>query len=160
MLPRERPILEFPRKLLAIGWGCLALSGPMALADDGLAVPTAVKQGKTKPCGIKNPGHRHGQSCGTLGYGPPGLHEGFQGFGLGFHPGYGYGGKALGVGAEGGYPFYGGPGYPHPGPCLDRFGHEKPFAYFAGHRLPFIRTSQLLRDRRPPGLGSASHRDW
>jgi hypothetical protein len=47
-----------------------------------------------------------------LGYGPPGAHPGFLGFGLSFHPGYGYGGNALGVGAYGGYPCYGGPGYP------------------------------------------------
>jgi hypothetical protein len=47
-----------------------------------------------------------------LGYGPPGDHPGFFGFGLSFHPGYGYGGNALGVGAVGGYPCYGGPGYP------------------------------------------------
>jgi hypothetical protein len=47
-----------------------------------------------------------------LGYGPPGDHPGFYGFGLSFHPGYGYGGNALGVGALGGYPCYGGPGYP------------------------------------------------
>jgi hypothetical protein len=47
-----------------------------------------------------------------LGYGPPGLHPGFYGFGLSFHAGYGYGGNALGVGAYGGYPCYGGPGYP------------------------------------------------
>ena len=59
--------------------------------------------------------HTHKVSAaGTLGYGPPGVYPGFQGFGLGFHRGYGYGGDALGVGAEGGYPFYGGPGYPHP----------------------------------------------
>lgn len=49
---------------------------------------------------------------GTLSYGPPGLHPGFNGFGLSFHPGYGYGGNALGTGAVGGYPCYGGPGYP------------------------------------------------
>ena len=49
---------------------------------------------------------------GTLGYGPPGEHPGFFGFGLSFHPGYGYGGNGLGVGAYGGYPCYGGPGYP------------------------------------------------
>ena len=49
---------------------------------------------------------------GTLGYGPPGEHPGFFGFGLSFHPGYGYGGNGLGVGALGGYPCYGGPGYP------------------------------------------------
>lgn len=49
---------------------------------------------------------------GTLGYGPPGLWPGFYGFSLGYHLGYGYGGNALGVGCEGGYPCYGGPGYP------------------------------------------------
>lgn len=52
------------------------------------------------------------QTKAPLGYGPPGDHPGFYGFGLSFHPGYGYGGNALGVGAFGGYPCYGGPGYP------------------------------------------------
>lgn len=51
------------------------------------------------------------QTKAPLGYGPPGDHPGFYGFGLSFHPGYGYGGNALGVGALGGYPCYGGPGY-------------------------------------------------
>jgi hypothetical protein len=56
--------------------------------------------------------YRHGAMTeGTLGYGGLGLYPGFYGFGLSFHPGYGYGGYGLGVGAEGGYPFYGGPGY-------------------------------------------------
>lgn len=53
---------------------------------------------------------------GTLGYGSPGLHPGFQGFSLKYRLGYGYGGRALGVGAFGGYPRYGGPGYPSPDP--------------------------------------------
>jgi hypothetical protein len=69
---------------------------------------------------------------GTLGYGPPGLHQGFQGFGLGYHLGYGYGGDALGPGANGGYPFYGGPGYPHPWPTLRRWGGINPFPFYAG----------------------------
>ena len=34
--------------------------------------------------------------AGTLGYGAPGLYPGVQGFGLGFHLGYGYGGDSLG----------------------------------------------------------------
>lgn len=76
--------------------------------------------------------HRKGPGVGTLGYGPPGLHPGFQGFGLGFHRGYGYGGEALGPGAEGGYPFYGGPGYPHPWPTLRRIGGINPFPYYGG----------------------------
>jgi hypothetical protein len=73
-----------------------------------------------------------GPGVGTLGYGPPGLFPGFQGFGLGYHPGYGYGGDALGVGADGGYPFYGGPGYPHPWPTLNRFGRINPFPFYGG----------------------------
>jgi PDZ domain len=62
------------------------------------------------------------QTRAPLGYGPPGDHPGFYGFGLSFHPGYGYGGNALGVGAFGGYPCYGGPGYP------SHYGYPK-FAY-------------------------------
>ncbi len=125
MLSLDRHVLELPRKLLAIGWGCLALSGPMALADDG----PAVQPGKPKAA-CKVPGHRHGPGCGAS------ANDGYQGFGLNYHPGYGYGGKALGVGSEGGFPFYGGPGYPHPGPCLNRCGMEKPFAYFGGPGFP------------------------
>jgi hypothetical protein len=57
--------------------------------------------------------HGHGGlGYGTLGYGGNGLDLGFYGFGLSFHRGYGYGGRGLGVGASGGYPYYGGPGYP------------------------------------------------
>ncbi len=58
------------------------------------------------------PGSHSVLTKGELGYGPPGLHPGFYGFGLSYHPGYGYGGNALGVGACGGNPLYGGPGYP------------------------------------------------
>jgi hypothetical protein len=57
---------------------------------------------------------------------------GFYGFGLGYHLGNGYGGRALGVGPDGGYPFYGGPGYPHCEPPLRRLGHIVPFAYYGG----------------------------
>jgi len=57
--------------------------------------------------------HGHcGLGYGTLGYGEFGLFSGFYGFGLSFHLGYGYGGHSLGVGADGGYPYYGGVGYP------------------------------------------------
>jgi hypothetical protein len=75
-------------------------------------------------------------AAGTVGYGPPGVYAGFQGFGLGYHPGYGYGGNALGVGAEGGYPFYGGPGYPHVSPRLRRLKRIVPFPYFGGPGFP------------------------
>lgn len=77
-----------------------------------------------------------GPGVGTLGYGPPGLSPGFQGFGLGYHLGYGYGGQALGPGAFGGYPYYSGPGYPHPWPRLHRFGHLNPFPYDGGPGSP------------------------
>jgi PDZ domain len=77
--------------------------------------------------------HNHPtKTQGVLGYGPPGVFTGFQGFGLGYHLGYGYGGDALGVGADGGYPFYGGPGYPHCEPVLNRFHGIAPFAYYGG----------------------------
>ncbi len=81
-------------------------------------------------------GGHDGPGVGTLGYGGPGLYPGFRGFGLGYHPGYGYGGDALGVGAEGGYLFYGGPGYPHPWPTLRRIGGITPFSYFGGPGFP------------------------
>jgi hypothetical protein len=70
-----------------------------------------------------------GSGPGTLGYGGPGIYPGHYGFGLGFHPGYGYGGSALGVGADGGYPCYGGPGYPYPPPPLRRFHKFLPYPY-------------------------------
>ncbi len=74
-----------------------------------------------------------------LGYGPPGQHPGFYGFGLSFHPGYGYGGNALGVGAYGGYPCYGGPGY------ALHYGYPKfAYPYFEGT----AQLGQLLFD--PP----------
>lgn len=76
--------------------------------------------------------HSHVGAGGTLGYGQPGPHPGFQGFGLGYHLGYGYGGQALGVGGDGGVPFYGGPGYPHPWPRLRRFGRIEPFPFYGG----------------------------
>jgi len=88
-------------------------------------------QGKRPMCGKVHHG-AGGPGFGTLGYGPPGLFPGYQGFGLKYHPGYGYGGKALGVGAFGGYPFYAGPGYPHPWPHLRRFCGIEPFPFYGG----------------------------
>ncbi|WP_435011986.1 PDZ domain-containing protein (plasmid) [Tundrisphaera lichenicola] len=136
MPSRVRVVVAMPRLLFIIGWGLWNLSGPKLLADEGPTAMPPKKQGKSKPVCGDEPGHRHGPNCGTLGYGPPGFHEGFQGFGLKFHPGYGYGGQSLGVGPDGGYPSYGGPGYVHPGPCLNRFGKEKPFSYFGGPGFP------------------------
>ncbi len=69
---------------------------------------------------------------GTLGWAEYGLYPGLYGFSLRWHPGYGYGKYALGVGADGGYPFYGGPGYPHQPPPLRRCGPAAPYAYLGG----------------------------
>jgi hypothetical protein len=127
-------------RLTALG---LALAGLVLsdanAADDGAPVGVAPGPRACARCGRDHPGqgHHHGaKGLGTLGYGPPGLHPGFQGFGLGYHLGYGYGGDALGVGAEGGYPFYGGPGYPRCDPTLRRFGGINPFPYFGGPGYP------------------------
>ena len=121
----------------ALALGGWIAPGPAALAGgDG---PTPAAAPCPAPTGGKPAGGLHGkrtQSFGTLGYGAPGLHPGFQGFGLGYHQGYGYGGDGLGVGSEGGYPFYGGPGYPHPWPTLRRIGGINPFPYFGGPGYP------------------------
>jgi hypothetical protein len=85
--------------------------------------------------GVFHQGQHH-PGEGTLGYGGYGLYPGLAGFGLAFHPGYGYGSKALGVGIYGGYPFYGGPGYPQPDPCLRRFHGITPFLYNGGPGYP------------------------
>ncbi len=108
----------------------------------GLIPPAPCEAGDGAPAGAaicptcRKPykgAHKHpGPGVGTLGYGPPGLHPGFQGFGLGYHLGYGYGGYGLGPGADGGYPFYGGPGYPHPEPRLWRCGGLNPFPFYGG----------------------------
>lgn len=54
------------------------------------------------------------------------------GFGLNFHRGVGYGGGRYGVGPDGGYPSYGGPGYVHCNPPLVRFHEIVPFSYYDG----------------------------
>lgn len=114
---------------LATGLGLVGMLTTSARSDDHLY------QDQVGPCVrgcTLSHSHRSGPGVGTLGYGPPGVHAGFQGFGLGYHQGYGYGGAALGPGAEGGYPFYGGPGYPHPAPTLRRIGGINPFPYYGG----------------------------
>jgi hypothetical protein len=113
---------------LVLGLGVLV--GSSAMAGDGIA--GAGRGRKVAHSGVVY----HVPGRGTLGYGPPGLYPGFQGFGLGYHRGYGYGGDALGVGAHGGYPFYGGPGYPHAWPRLRRVGGINPFAYHGGPGHP------------------------
>lgn len=118
--------------LRALGWGvwAWALSISAGLADD--LAPSSVPYGAKAPMPSKHHPNAAVLAAGTLGYGPPGYHTGFQGFGLGYHLGYGYGGASLGVGAFGGYPHYGGPGYPHPWPTLNRFGPNRPFCYYGG----------------------------
>ena len=114
----------FPKALaLALGMGII--SGSWARSDDG-PWDDAVEPGPVCPPGF-----------GTLGWAPPDCYPGFYGFALSFHRGYGYGDSALGVGASGGYPFYGGPGYLHPEPPLNRFGHLIPFTYYCGPGYPF-----------------------
>lgn len=132
MRSRRRTKRRTPMKALALMLGFGGFAGDAVIAGDGPVVCECQthKPGKAHK-GIV--GHFHQSSAGTLGYGPPGLHPGWQGFGLGYHPGYGYGGRALGAGAEGGYPFYGGPGYPHPDPALNRLMLQaEPFPYFGG----------------------------
>ena len=108
----------------------------------------------------------YGGGPGADAPGDPGPHvkrgqsPGFQGFGLKFHLGYGYGGRALGAGPEGGYPYYSGPGYPHEPPPLRRLGRIAPFAYDGGPGYPcragshyFEPTGPLVVD--PPVVTSA-----
>jgi hypothetical protein len=103
------------------GFGVWVFAATFCKADDGISAGTA----PCPKCRKVHAGH-HGLS------GPGGVAPGFQGFGIGYHLGHGYGGNAGGVGADGGYPFYGGPGYPHSWPCLRRFGGIVPFPYYGG----------------------------
>jgi hypothetical protein len=124
---RDRRTLSTWRASLFLGLGLLAGSSPAA--GDGIW-GLGRRKAASPVLTYRVP------AAGTLGYGPPGLHPGFQGFGLGYHPGHGYGGDALGTGAFGGYPFYGGPGYPHPAPALRRIGGINPFPYYGGPGYP------------------------
>lgn len=117
-------------RVLALSLGVGVIAGISSRAEDQAAVVRSEK--KASGWNVV----KRIRGGGTLGYGPPGVHPGFQGFGLGYHRGYGYGGDALGVGAEGGYPFYGGPGYPHPSPRLRRIGGINPFPHYAGPGYP------------------------
>jgi hypothetical protein len=105
----------------------------------------------------------HAEGSGTLGYGPPGVFPGFQGFGLGYRRGYGYGGNALGTGVTGGYPHYAGPGYPHPAPPLRRLHRLVPFVHDggSGQRTPdhpnhYGQVGPLVADRPVITVGDPS----
>jgi hypothetical protein len=132
MIPRFLRLSRSFSSALALLLCTLGISAtPLPAGDDA-----CIAGGQ--PC--RHCGKRHLRHCGpeaaTLGYGPPGVYPGFQGFGLGYHLGYGYGGCALGVGADGGYPCYGGPGYPIGEPPLQRFGKIAPFPYYGGPGYP------------------------
>src|SRR5271166_980522 len=153
MIAHIRGSGRLPLKAFALLLGVSVVTGSSAVADDlGPVVTGPVQNGPQPYTGVHLlPGPT---SFGTLGYGPPGLQPGYQGFGLGYHLGYGYGGDALGVGAEGGFPFYGGPGYPHAEPTLRRIGGIVPFPYFGGPGYPtpdhpnfFGESGPLVLDR-------------
>ncbi|MGP0067843.1 MAG: PDZ domain-containing protein [Isosphaeraceae bacterium] len=130
---------RFPSTALAWALGIWVFSSFSAMAGDDGSDAMGYKV-HTHDLGQ----HKQSDWCmGTLGYGPPGLHSGYYGFGLSFHRGYGYGGSALGVGAEGGYPYYGGPGYPHTWPTLNRFCGIVPFPYYGGPEVGYANLSPV-----------------
>jgi hypothetical protein len=129
-----RGYIGLPLKTMALVVGLWGMPQSSTLAQD--YPPPGSDQTPNDHNWHKLPADHDGPGSGTLGYGPPGLYPGFQGFGLGYHLGYGFGGDALGVGALGGYPFYGGPGYPHPWPRLQRLGGIRPFPYYGGPGYP------------------------
>src|SRR4051794_35470367 len=90
MISLKRGGGRLPLKALALALGIGVFSGSSAMADgDGFA---GMAQGPKVCKGGLGHHDRGGPGFGTLGYGGPGLYPGFQGFGLGYHPGYGYGG--------------------------------------------------------------------
>lgn len=121
MNSKERHGRGFLLKALALALGSWVVFGSAVAARGGL---------------FEGWGRR--RVVGAMGYGGNRVYPGYYGFGLKFHPGYGYGGHALGVGANGGFPFYGGPGYPHPNgdPRLNRLGPITPFPYYGGPGRP------------------------
>ncbi len=123
-----RSVMKF-RSIDASGSNLARRAAAFVLATLGLACAPAVayQEAVADTCsGCRKPLKGH------VAHGPFSKTVGFQGFGLGYHPGYGYGGKGLGVGQEGGYPFYGGPGYPQPSPPLNRFCGIAPFPFNPG----------------------------
>jgi PDZ domain len=103
---------RLPLKALALAVGIWVCSGSSGMAQGG------------------------GDGPFGTGHGGDGPYPGFLGFGLSYHLGYGYGGYGLGVGNHGGYPYYGGRGYPHGEPILQRFGKISRLAYYGGPGYP------------------------
>ena len=99
---------RLPLKALALAVGIWVCSGSWGMAQGG------------------------GHGPYETGYEADGPHPGFLGFGLSYHLGYGYGGYGVGVGSHGGYPFYGGRGYPHGEPVLNRFGKTSRLRDYGG----------------------------
>jgi hypothetical protein len=118
-----------PLRALALALGILGFSGLSAMGQGGLGFD--------------------GRGCGTLGYGGACPYPGFLGFGLSYHLGYGYGGNGLGVGNHGGYPYYGGRGYPHGEPRLQRFGKISRLAYYGGPGYPHDGQSNYFQGVGP-----------
>ena len=125
----------------------------LAFAVPALAIVVSAFCGSSAMAGDEgvSPGffQQHITGNGTLSYGGYATYPGFPGFGLSFHAGYGYGGKGLGVGALGGYPFYGGPGYPHPAPILRRCGGITPFLFYGGPGYPRYGYSNYFTEVGP-----------
>jgi len=99
---------RLPLKALALAVGIWICSGSAGMAQGGGHGPYET-------------GYEGGGPC-----------PGFLGFGLSYHLGYGYGGYGVGVGTHGGYPFYGGRGYPHGEPVLNRFGKTSRLPDYGG----------------------------
>jgi PDZ domain len=134
MLSLVRGDGRLPLTALALALGISIFSGSLAVAGDHGSV--VAHEGRFK---------HNNLGYGTLGWAEYGLYPGLYGFSLHWHPGYGYGRYALGVGADGGYPFYGGPGYPHEPPHLRRFGPTEPYAYFGGPGYPISGWSNFYQ---------------
>jgi hypothetical protein len=135
MLSLARGGGRLPLKALTLALGISVFAGSLAVADDHGSVVD--HEGRFK---------HNNLGSGTLGWAEYGPYPGLYGFSLRWHPGYGYGRYALGVGADGGYPFYGGPGYPHEPPHLRRFGPTEPYAYCGGPGYPNSGWSNFFQD--------------
>jgi PDZ domain len=134
---------------LVLALGTWAFTDPSAGANDRYGDGAGEVGGPVGPIGHLNTVVPLSHSVlvnGTLGYGPPGLYPGFYGFSLGYHPGYGYGGNALGVGVSGGYPCYGGPGYPI------RYGYPHfTYPYYEGIGQLVFDPGVVISDLANPG---------
>ena len=121
-------------------------TGALAIALAWLCSAPASAQAPDVSAGLF---HQGITGSGTLSYGGYGVYPGFSGFGLSFHRGYGYGCNGLGTGALGGYPFYCGPGYPHPAPELRRCGGITPFLFYGGPEYPRFGYSNFFTEVGP-----------